>query len=364
VLRADKEVLTAIAPNTTKMLVDTIVAEIKKIDVVILSDYGKGLLTREVVQEIIATAKAEGKPVIVDPKSRDFSLYSGADFISPNLNELANAAARELRTDEEIIDAAKKLMEAHNIANILVTRSKDGMTLVSRNSEPQHLKARAQEVFDVSGAGDTVIATLALGIASGLSFSEAANLANIAGGIVVGRLGTAAVTPEDLKTEIFVQEQAMGTHKILPLVSAVAQVEQWQREGKTIGFTNGCFDLMHSGHLTLLNRTKLHCDKLIVGLNSDASVKRLKGESRPVNNEMERALLLASLSVVDMVVIFPEDTPINLIENLKPGILAKGADYQKHQVVGHEIVEGYGGKIVLVPLKEGYSTTNIIKKLA
>jgi D-beta-D-heptose 7-phosphate kinase/D-beta-D-heptose 1-phosphate adenosyltransferase len=364
VLRADHEVQSSITEDTIRMLTDTIIEEMAAHDVILLSDYGKGVFTRSTLHTIIQAAKIQNKVIIVDPKSRDFSLYYGASYISPNLNELSNAAARELRTDKDIVDAACHLMAMYDIGAMLVTRSKDGMSLIEKSGAMHHISAKAQEVFDVSGAGDTAIATMALGIAAGLPPVDAAMLANTAAGIVVGRLGTAVVTAQELKMGLFVQESASGVHKIMPLQTALHQVEQWKREGKTIGFTNGCFDLMHSGHLTLLHRTKFHCDKLIVGLNSDASIKRLKGESRPVNEEMERAVLLASLAVVDMVVIFTEDTPLTLIETLKPAVLAKGADYQKHQVVGHEIVEAYGGKIVLVPIKEGYSTTNIIKKLA
>jgi D-beta-D-heptose 7-phosphate kinase/D-beta-D-heptose 1-phosphate adenosyltransferase len=186
----------------------------------------------------------------------------------------------------------------------------------------------------------------------------------MAAGVVVGRLGTAAIAAQDLKTELFVRERTGGTHKILTLPDARTQMDRWKREGKSVGFTNGCFDLVHSGHLKILNQTKLHCDKLIVAVNSDASVKRLKGESRPINSEIERALLLASLSVVDMVIVFSEDTPMTLLEVLRPDVLVKGADYQKSQVVGHELVESYGGRVVLVPLKEGYSTTNLIRKMS
>ncbi len=364
VLRADHEILTAVSDDMARMIADTAKEEMKNHDVVILSDYGKGIFSRATVSAIIAIAKAQGKPVIVDPKSRDFSLYQGATCVSPNLHELANAATRELRTQEDIIAAAHELMEKNDIANILVTRSKDGMTLIARSGEITHIAAQAQEVFDVSGAGDTAVATLALGIAANLSFAESATLANLAAGIVVGRPGTAIITVQDLKTAFFMHNHASGMHKILEIAAAQAQALQWQREGKKVGFTNGCFDLMHPGHLALLHETKMHCDKLIIGLNSDASVKRLKGESRPINSEMERAMLLASLAIVDMVVIFTEDTPLTLLEALRPDILAKGADYQKHQVVGYELVEGYGGKIVLVPLKQGYSTTNIIKKMA
>jgi len=363
VLRADHETLVPVTSATARMVVDTVEEEIKNQDIIILSDYGKGLLTREVTSAIIAAARTQGKPVIVDPKSRDFSLYRGATCVSPNLHELANAAAREIHSEEDLMQSARQLMQAHDIGCMLVTRGRDGMTLVMSSGE-FHIEAKAQEVFDVSGAGDTAIATVALGVAVGLPWEEAAKLANLAAGIVVGRLGTAVVTAQDLRTALLAYEHSGGTHKIVPASVALAQVEQWKREGKIVGFTNGCFDLMHAGHLALLHETKLHCDKLVVAVNSDASVKKLKGPSRPVNGEMERALLLASLASVDMVIIFEEDTPLALIELLKPMVLAKGADYQKQQVVGHEIVERLGGKVVLVAVKEGYSTTGIIRKLA
>jgi D-beta-D-heptose 7-phosphate kinase/D-beta-D-heptose 1-phosphate adenosyltransferase len=364
VLRADHETQAAISADATRRLIATACEEIGRHDAVILSDYGKGVLSREVIAAIIAAASDAGKPVIVDPKSRDFSMYRGATLVSPNLHELANANARELHGEDDILAAARYLMQAHGIGHILVTRSRDGMTLVPLEGEPHHIPSRAQEVFDVSGAGDTAIATLTLGIASGVPYEQAATLANLAAGIVVGRLGTAVVSTQDIATAMLEGGTAGVMHKVLPLDAAITQVAQWKREGKKIGFTNGCFDLMHPGHLALLQETKSHCDRMIVGLNSDASVKRLKGAGRPVNGEVERAMLLASLIAVDRIVIFEEDTPLALIAALKPDVLAKGADYQKHQVVGHEIVEGYGGKIILVGIKEGYSTTNLIKKMA
>lgn len=363
VLRADHEVVSAISADTARKVIDSVTGEMDNVDIVIISDYGKGLLTRDVLHNVIQAANAKKKPVLVDPKSRDFGMYYGATLVSPNLHELSNATNQELKTDAEITAAAEKLITNFNIANVLVTRSKDGMTLITNSGDTHNIKARAQEVFDVSGAGDTAIATLALGIAAGLSFQDSATIANIAAGVVVGRIGTATIAAQDLKTELFVHEKTSGTHKILSLTDAKIYADRWKREGKVVGFTNGCFDLMHTGHLAILNGTKSQCDKLIVAVNSDASVKRLKGANRPINSEIERALLLASLSVVDMVIIFTEDTPVELIKELKPDVLAKGADYQKHQVVGHEIVESYGGKIVLVPLKEGYSTTNLIKRV-
>jgi len=364
VMRADREVTNAITSTTENQVLKNVHDEIDTVGAVILSDYGKGLLTRNVCQEVIKIAKLHQKPIFVDPKSRDFSMYRGATMICPNLQELANASSIDVKTDLCIVESAQKIIADFEIESVLVTRSKDGMTLINKNNEVFHIPALAREISDVSGAGDTVVATLSLAVASGMSIEDSVKLANTAAGIVVGKLGTATITVQDLDAELVCSGRTHGTHKILVLKDAKSRVEQWGREGKKVGFTNGCFDLIHSGHLEILNGAKSYCDRLVVGVNSDASVKRLKGETRPINTEVERAMLLASLSVVDMVIIFGEDTPIKLIEALKPHILAKGADYEKHQVVGHEIVESYGGTIELIPLKQGYSTTNIIKKIA
>lgn len=364
VLRADHEVLSPLQEATAQRLVDAAVPELEECGVVLLSDYGKGVFTRPLIRRVIDEARAHNKPVLVDPKSRDFSLYAGASCVCPNQNELAAASATDIKTEEDIIAAARTLMQAHGIAHMLVTRGSRGMVLVPAEGEALFIPARAREVFDVSGAGDTAIATLALGVAAGLDFADAARLANIAAGIVVGRLGTAVITADDMRTALLSHHPLDGMQKIQPLAAMLDQVGQWKREGQRVGFTNGCFDLVHPGHLALLNACKATCDRLVVGLNSDASVKRLKGPKRPVNGENERALLLASLSVVDAVVLFEEDTPVKLIEAIRPDYLMKGADYQKHQVVGHEIVEAYGGEVVLIPLREGYSSTNIIQKMA
>ncbi len=361
-LRADRETKETIKHSTEEQLIGILNEEVQEHDVVVLSDYGKGVLTPALVTAAIETARKAGKPVIVDPKSRDFGLYSGAFLLSPNLHELSIAAGRELNSDEDIIIAAGELMKKHRIENLLVTRSKEGMTLVTAK-EAHHIPVRAREIYDVSGAGDTAIATLATAYAAGASLLEAATLANLAAGIVVGKLGTAVVYRTDLKTALYTQDTVASQSKILPFEVASDQVSIWKREGKRVGFTNGCFDLVHPGHLALLQEAKSHCDRLVVGLNSDASVKRLKGDGRPVNSEMERAMLLAALSVVDMVVIFRDDTPMALIEAFRPDVLIKGGDYKKDEVVGGEFVESCGGKVVLCALKEGYSTTNLIARI-
>jgi D-beta-D-heptose 7-phosphate kinase/D-beta-D-heptose 1-phosphate adenosyltransferase len=362
-LRADKETREPISDATAQTLINIATTEIPKHDVVILSDYGKGVLTPPLIAAIIALAQKAGKPVIVDPKGRNFSIYRGATVISPNLHELAEATGVECRDNESIIEAAHQLTTQLDTKYILVTRSKDGMTLVSHDRQAVHIPARAREVFDVSGAGDTAIATLSMALATGLDMKDAAFLANIAAGIVVGKLGTAVVHRTDLKTTLYTYNTTSSSGKILPFDLACDQIAQWKKEGKKTGFTNGCFDLLHQGHLALLQEARSQCDRLVVAINSDDSVRRLKGPTRPVNTEMERAMMLGALSAVDLVVIFREDTPLQLIEALRPDVLLKGADYQKNQVVGAELVESYGGEVRLIPLQEGFSTTSKLAKI-
>jgi D-beta-D-heptose 7-phosphate kinase/D-beta-D-heptose 1-phosphate adenosyltransferase len=245
----------------------------------------------------------------------------------------------------------------------LATRSAEGMTLVMKGEAPRHFKAEAREVFDVSGAGDTVVATLALALAAGANPYEAAHLANIAAGIVVGKSGTATLSAEELAHAVHHQEMNHAEAKLKGLEHAESITAKWRERGLKVGFTNGCFDLLHPGHISLLAQARSACDRLVVGLNSDASVSRLKGPSRPVQSESARAAVLGALAAVDMVVIFNEDTPIRLIETLRPDVLVKGADYSIETVVGADIVLGYGGRVVLADLAEGHSTTNTIKRL-
>ncbi|HMA49699.1 MAG TPA: D-glycero-beta-D-manno-heptose 1-phosphate adenylyltransferase, partial [Magnetospirillaceae bacterium] len=255
-----------------------------------------------------------------------------------------------------------QLIELCGIEQVLATRSQDGMSLVSA-TEAVHLKAEAREVFDVSGAGDTVVATLAAALTVGASLTEAARLANVAAGIVVGKVGTAVAYADDLTTALHHSEVAAAEHKFASYHAALEQVARWRHLGKKIGFTNGCFDLLHPGHVSLLDQARAQCDRLVVGLNADASVKRLKGETRPVQTEVSRGTVLASLSAVDLVVIFEEDTPLELIKALKPDVLIKGADYTVDQVVGGDVVMAYGGKVFLADLQAGHSTTATIARM-
>ena len=364
-LRFDHESTTLVKADVVKRLLDSILPEIPSSQAIILSDYGKGVLTPALCRAIIDAATNADIPVFVDPKQRDVSVYAGATVLSPNVKELAAACGVErFESDEALIAQAAKLAVQHRFAYVLVTRGEHGMTLVQQGGSFTHIPAQAKEVFDVSGAGDTSIATLAATFASGATMEQAAELANVAAGIVVGRLGTAVVHNTDMTAALYAYRTNALQHKILPLAAAKDTITNWRREKQRIGFTNGCFDIMHAGHVSLLTDAKARCDKLVIGLNTDASVKRLKGASRPVNAEMDRAQILAALSMVDMVVLFEEDTPLQLIEALKPDVLMKGADYTKEQVVGWELVESYGGAVALIPLKDGYSTTNIIKKAA
>lgn len=363
-LRSDSETKTPIKDETATKIMELVLPELAHHHAVILSDYGKGVLTPALCRSIIEAANAKSIPVFVDPKQRDVSIYAGATVLSPNVKELALAAGLDgFATEDALIDAARTLARTHHFQYVLTTRGERGMTLVDAKGLVAHVDATANEVFDVSGAGDTVIATLAATYAAGAMMPHATELANLAGGIVVGRLGTAVVHRSDLTAALYTHRALALQQKILPRDAMLATITNWQREGLTVGFTNGCFDIMHAGHISLLNDARAECDKLIVALNTDASVRGLKGPTRPVNAEMDRAQVLAALACVDAVVLFDEETPRALLEQLKPDVLMKGADYTKEQVVGAEFVESYGGRVVLLPLKEGYSTTGIIKKM-
>lgn len=362
-LRVDSETVAPIGEATESALIAFIKAQIGNAQVLILSDYAKGVLTPRVVTEAIKFARAAKVPVIVDPKRRDFATYSGASIITPNLHELAQATHLPVGNDAEIEAACRHIIKEHNIGAALVTRGARGMTLVASDGEATHLPTQAREVFDVSGAGDTALACLAAGIGAGLPVEEAMVLANFGAGIAVGRLGTAQVRAADLRAAVVTTELISGVHKILPLEAVMQWVGEWRRKGVTIGFTNGCFDLIHPGHVSLLELARARCGKLIVGVNTDASVKRLKGNSRPVQNEMARAVVLASLAAVDAVILFDQDTPLELIQAIRPDVLVKGADYTKDKVVGGAFVESYGGTIYLAPIAQGNSTSNLISKI-
>ena len=366
-LRADHEVALPLSQGGVDALVAAARAEMKDAGAIVLSDYAKGALSDTVLQAIIGAARDLGLPVIVDPKAADFSRYSGATLIKPNLKELALATGMKCGTDSEIMDAAHAALIASHADALLITRAQAGMTLVARvdggGLATRHFPARAQEVYDVSGAGDTVLAALGLAIAAGATLGDAAQLANAAAGIVVSKVGTAVVHPDELSHALMAASVSGAEAKIASATRAREQAARWRAQGLRVGFTNGCFDLVHPGHLSLLRQARAECDRLVVGLNSDASVRRLKGEGRPLQSETARALVLASLADVDMVAVFGEDTPRALIEAISPDVLVKGADYTVETVVGADIVQAAGGRIVLARLVPGESTTGTLARM-
>jgi D-beta-D-heptose 7-phosphate kinase/D-beta-D-heptose 1-phosphate adenosyltransferase len=345
-------------------LITRAIAALEGCQVVALSDYGKGVLGDGIAPELIAAARSRGAIVVVDPKGSDYRRYRGASLVTPNARELAQASGLPTGNDTEIVAAARRVMEDCGIEAVLATRSGEGMSLIERGGDVAHVRAQAREVFDVAGAGDTVVATMATALAARMDLEMAAQLANLAAGIVVGKIGTAVASIEELHAAIDQQNLAAPSAKLMTADQAAARARRWRDQGLAVGFTNGCFDLLHPGHVSLLRQARASCDRLIVGLNSDASVKRLKGSTRPVQTEQARAAVLASLADVDALVVFAEDTPEELIAVLRPQILVKGADYTEDQVVGGALVKSYGGKVVLAELAPGHSTSNTIKRLA
>jgi len=362
-LRADRETLAAPDARTAERLIRIAADAVAACAVLVLSDYAKGLLAGETPQRLIAAARAAGRKVVVDPKGNDYGRYRGADLITPNRRELAEATGLATRTDAEVVAACRRLMAQIGVEAVLCTRSEDGMTLVAGpgGGQVRHYAAEAREVFDVSGAGDTVVATAAAALAAGQPLGVAARLANIAAGIVVGKIGTAVARESEIMAALSPDRGPAG--KIATREEAVEHVERWRRMGLRVGFTNGCFDLLHPGHVHLVEQARAGCDRLVVGLNSDDSVRRLKGPSRPVQPEAARAQVLASLAAVDLVTVFDEDTPEALLRALRPDLLVKGADYTRDTVVGADLVESWGGRVLLAALLPGHSTTATVNRL-
>jgi len=362
-LRADRETDFPLDPDMQEKLMVAAIQAMADCDAVVLSDYAKGVLTDSAIADLIAAAKAAAKVIIVDPKGTDYSCYRGADVITPNRRELQQATAMATQSDEEVTLAAQVLIDSHDFGAVLATRSKDGMTLLTKDGALSHLAAEARDVFDVSGAGDTVVATLGAALGAGADLADAARLANVTAGIVVAKVGTAVALAADVISALHHQDISSAEAKVMALKPALDRIDGWRRGGLTVGFTNGCFDLLHPGHISLLNQAKEACGRLVVGLNSDTSVRQLKGDDRPVQAQAARAAVLASLAVVDMVIIFSDQTPIKLIEGLRPDVLVKGADYAIDSVVGADFVKAYGGRIVLADLTPGHSTSETIARL-
>jgi len=365
IMRVDEEQAHPLDDTEQEALTAAIEEIIPSVDAVVLSDYGKGVLGHKTLERAMSHARARGIAVFVDPKTDDFGIYRGATCVTPNQLELARAAKMPAATDAEVIGAATKVLREAEAQAILATRSDKGMILVEASGDIHVETARAREVFDVSGAGDTVIAVLALAHASGYSLPAAMRLANTAAGIVVGKLGTAAVELDELILELSRESRAsdIGQEKIYSASEVETLVRQWKSRGLSVGFTNGCFDVVHPGHVMLLAKARQECDRLIVALNSDASVGRLKGPQRPINTLADRSAVIAGLASVDAVISFDDDTPLALITRLKPDVLIKGADYAMDAVVGAAEVQDTGGRVALIGLVEGHSTTRIITRM-
>jgi D-beta-D-heptose 7-phosphate kinase / D-beta-D-heptose 1-phosphate adenosyltransferase len=364
-VRADWESTEPASAQSEASIVAYAEAALPQVGAVVMSDYAKGVLTPRVIRAIIDSARRLDKPVIIDPKAQDYSLYRGATMATPNRKELAAAVHRPLTTDAEIAAAAAELAKNIQAQAVLVTRSEDGMTLHVEGQLPVHIPAYPVRVSDVSGAGDTVAAVMAILLAMKTPFEPAMRAANAAAAVVVGKRGTATVSLGELRHSLLPSASLAPEDKIVFDWSLLDQrLAQWREQGLRIGFTNGCFDLLHRGHIKLLAEARATCDRLVVGLNSDESTTRLKGKGRPINPAEGRAEVLAALEAVDLVVVFEEDTPLELIKRVRPAVLVKGADYKREDVVGHDVVEAAGGVVVLVGLVEGQSTTNIVRRMA
>lgn len=360
VVRVDEERAAPADEAEQAALLALLEEELPAAEVLVLSDYAKGTLAPALIRAAIAGARARGIPCLVDPKGRDLSRYAGADCLTPNAAELAEAAGMPTGASAECEAAARALLARVDVGAVLVTRSEKGMMLIPRAGAAEAVPALAREVFDVSGAGDTAIAALALGVAAGLPLAGAMRVANAAAGVVVGKLGTATCSAAELDHALREQEGASG--EVLPWPVAERLVAGWRAAGLRVGFANGCFDVLHAGHVHLLREARRHCDRLVVALNDDASVARLKGAGRPINPLADRAAVIGALASVDAVIAFAEDTPLAAIRALRPDRLFKGQDYALEQVVGAPEVASWGGETVLLPLLAGRSTTGLVAR--
>jgi D-beta-D-heptose 7-phosphate kinase/D-beta-D-heptose 1-phosphate adenosyltransferase len=362
IVRIDRESKEDISAEFEERILGFINERASHFKAILISDYGKGVLTQKILDGIISVGRRMKVPVVVDPKGRDYGRYNGASILTPNRKEAEIAAGITILDEDSLMAAARKLIGDVDLDALLITRSEQGMSLFLRGGETVHIPTVAREVYDVTGAGDTVLAVLGLALACGRDYADAAQLANMAAGIAVAKVGTSTVSPGEIIDAVAHGHRDSETKiKNLDVMAAIVAAEK--AKGKRVVFTNGCFDLLHAGHVKYLQRARSFGDLLVLGLNSDASVRRLKGDKRPLINEAERGHLLSALDCVDYVVIFQEDTPLKLIETLKPAILVKGGDYSPDKVVGKETVESYGGRVELVEFVDGKSTTHIIEKI-
>jgi len=364
-VRIDQEHVDSLASSERSEFDSQVLALVDpSVDVVILSDYAKGVLQDDFCQRMIRHAAELGVPVLVDPKGLTFDKYAGAAAVTPNTSELAAACQTDRGDIGALLEGAAELRETLGLDALVVTRGGDGMSVLDRHGV-EHVAAQAREVFDVSGAGDTAVATLAAARSVGLDWRDCAAVANVAAGLAVAHTGTVAVTRRELLDALAAEDPRDGSlsRKILDRPEACSLVERWRSAQQIVGFTNGCFDLLHAGHVSYLDWARRHCDRLVVGVNTDASVQEQKGPGRPVVAERERATVLAGLAAVDAVILFDEPTPIALIEALRPDVLIKGGDYREDEIVGASEVKQAGGAVLIAPFVEGESTTSIVDRV-
>jgi D-beta-D-heptose 7-phosphate kinase/D-beta-D-heptose 1-phosphate adenosyltransferase len=368
-LRVDREVKSVPDARTEAALIEEIDHHVQTCDVIILSDYAKGSLTAAMSRHAIDKGRARRIPIVVDPKCADFSRYARATVITPNVKEARDATGIQVVTDDDAVAAGRAACLAGSADAVLITRAEKGMTLVPNGGVPFHCRGSVREVYDVVGAGDSVVAVLALSLATGASLELATTLANVAGGLVVGRRGSATINRQELlRTAIASTNPALPVREMTTKVMSPDELLKlrttWRHAGLRVGFTNGCFDLLHPGHINLISFAKSHCDRLIVAVNSDTSVRRLKGPGRPVNQSDDRVAVLAALQAVDALTVFEEDSPLALIQAFMPDVLVKGSDYDITEVEGADHVTNHGGQVLLCPLLLGQSTTLLINRIA
>lgn len=362
-LRVDSEDARPAGKDVEARLVTAVRHAAGEAGAILLSDYGKGAVTPAIIEACLAAARASGAILIVDSKARSFARYGAADIVKPNATELAAATDMPTETNEQVEAALERALDLSRAKAVLVTRAAKGMSLAVRGQPVRHFPGRPREVFDVSGAGDTALAALGLALAAKASPEDAVTFALLASGVVVGKAGTAVATPHDLVEAEIAAHMAPAEAKVVLPAQMAEKAAAWRAQGLKVGFTNGCFDILHKGHVAYLAQARSWCDRLIVGVNSDRSVRALKGEGRPVNDLESRALVLAGLGSVDLVAPFDEDTPVELIKAARPDVLIKGADYTVEGVVGHDLVASWGGEVKLAAIVEGYSTTAAIARM-
>ncbi|MBL8800294.1 MAG: D-glycero-beta-D-manno-heptose 1-phosphate adenylyltransferase [Planctomycetia bacterium] len=365
IVRVDYEVRAAVPAEVESEMRQVILQQVSRADVVLISDYDKGVCTPGLLTTVIAAARACGVRVLADPiRGDDYRKYHGCSAITPNRLEAGLATGGELRTADQVFAAGKALRERLDLEAAIITLDKDGMALVHRDGRQQCFATRPRQVYDITGAGDMVMSMLAMALAGGAEYDAAIRLANIAGGLEVEKIGVATVTRDEILRDLLRSGSGSGDPKVLTREVLRHEIDARRRLGQRIAFTNGCFDVLHAGHVHYLQEARAQADLLVVGLNSDASVQGLKGPGRPVHTQHDRSQVLAALGSVDYIAVFDESTPLELIQQVRPDVLVKGADYSKDEVVGADFVESYGGRVHLAKFHNGYSTTITLQKLA